>query len=163
LSEYRKYFGCRLAHGAPVNQILFARQDLSRRLTSADPALAGMTARRLEKMVRQLPRRGESTAVRVRRLLIEILARGKVTARGVGRELGMSERTLHRRLRDDGTSFRRVLDQVRCDVATTLLRDQAVAIAEVAFILGYSEPAAFSRSFRRWTGQAPLAARRAAS
>lgn len=112
-------------------------------------------------MLRQLPGRFDSTAVRVRRLLIEILARGGATAKGVSRELGMSERTLHRRLSDEGSSFRSILDRVRRDVATTLLRDKAIAIAEIAFILGYSEPAAFSRSFRRWTGQTPLTVRRA--
>lgn len=161
VSEYRKFFRSPLVHGALVNQILFAQLDVSRPFASADPALAGVTERRLEKMLRQLPRGLDSTAVRVRRRLIETLARGEATAKGVGRALGMSERTLHRRLRDEGSSFRRILDQVRRDVATALLHDKAIAIAEIAFILGYSEPAAFHRSFRRWTGQTPLTVRRA--
>lgn len=74
----------------------------------------------------------------------------------------MSGRTLHRRLHDERTSFRRILDEVRRDVAVALLDDQATAISEIAFILGYSEPAAFTRSFKRWTGETPLTARRAA-
>jgi AraC-like DNA-binding protein len=161
LSEYRTYFRSRIVHDTTVNQVLFARQDLLRPFVSADAALAGMTGRRLEKMLRQLPKRSDSTAVRGRRVLLGLLARGKATAKVVGRELGMSERTLHRRLHDEGTSFRRVLDDVRRDVATALLDDQRIAIAEIAFILGYSEPAAFTRSFRRWTGQSPQAARHA--
>ncbi len=73
LSEYRTFLRSRLVHGATVNQILFARHDLSRLLASADSALAGITQRRLQKMLRQLPRRVDSTALRVRRMLIEIL------------------------------------------------------------------------------------------
>lgn len=161
LSAYRTFFRSRLVHGTTVNQILFARPDLARHLASADSALAGMTHRHLEKMLRQLPQRVDSTTVRVRRLLLGLLARGTATVPAVGRELGMSVRTLHRRLRDERTSFRRVLDEVRRDVAVALLDDKGTAIAEIAFILGYSEPAAFTRSFKRWTGQTPLTARRA--
>ena len=162
LQEYRDHFRSRLVHDASVNQVVFAREDLSRPLASADTALAGMTQRRLEKMLGQLPREAESTALRVRRVLLGLLARGKATVQIVGRELGMSGRTLHRRLHDERTSFRRVLDEVRRDVAVALLDDQATAISEIAFILGYSEPAAFTRSFKRWTGETPLTARRAA-
>lgn len=159
---YQEYFGAPLKYGTPLNQAVFAHRDVTRPLVSADAALAGVVRRRLDKMLSQLPRSDESTAARVRRELIRHFAEGEPTARLVGRELGMSERTLHRRLKDERTSFRGILDDVREEMATSLLRDRAVGIAEIAFILGYSEPAAFHRSFRRWTGQTPLTFRRAA-
>jgi AraC-like DNA-binding protein len=161
LFEHRAFFRAPLQYESPSNQLLFARSDFARPLRSADPALSGVVCRRLEKMLTQVPARDDSTAVHVRRLLLENLARGEPNAAATARELGLSERTLHRRLRAERTSFRKILDTVRGDLATDLLSERRIGIAEIAFVLGYSEPAAFYRSFRRWTGQTPLAFRRA--
>ena len=73
----------------------------------------------------------------------------------VASALTVSERTLSRRLADEGTSFRTILDDVRCEFACALLQDRSLSVGDVAFFLQYSEPAAFHRAFRRWTGQAP--------
>lgn len=161
--EYRDYFRAPLTFGARANQLVLALADTARPLVSADAALAGVARRRLEKMLSQLPGLDESAATRVRRLVLETLTHGEPTARAASQALGVSERTLHRRLREERTSFRRILDQVRHELATSLLDDRTVGIAEIAFILGYSEPAAFHRSFRRWTGQTPLTFRRGAA
>ena len=75
--------------------------------------------------------------------------------------LAISRRTLSRHLADESTSFRRILDDVRREFACALLQDRTLSIADVAFFLEYSEPAAFIRSFRRWTGQTPHAFRTA--
>ena len=160
-AEHRAFFQAPLTFEEPVNQLLFTREELTRPFRSADPALSGVACRRLEKMLKQLPPSDDSTAARVRRLLLESLAHGGASAGEVARELGMSERTLHRRLRAEKTSFRRILDALRGALSSDLLREPRIGIAEVAFLLGYSEPAAFYRSFRRWTGQTPLAFRRA--
>ena len=160
LFEHRAFFRAPLQYDEPFNQLLIARSDLMRPLRSADPALSGVVCRRLEKMLKMVPQ-DDSTAASVRRVLLESLARGEPSAAATGRELGLSERTLHRRLRAEQTSFRNILDTVRGELAAALLREPRVGIAEIAFLLGYSEPAAFYRSFRRWTGQTPLAFRRA--
>ena len=68
----------------------------------------------------------------------------------------MSPRTLHRRLEDEGTSFRQVLGEVRRELAARHLSERQLAISEIAFLLGFSEPSAFHRAFKRWTGHAPL-------
>jgi AraC-like DNA-binding protein len=68
---------------------------------------------------------------------------------------------LSRRLADEGTSFRNILDDVRREFACALLQDRSLSVADVAFFLEYSEPAAFNRSFRRWTGKTPRAFRSA--
>jgi AraC-like DNA-binding protein len=160
LAEYREFFRAPIRFNAPANQLRLQRADLAAPLVSADAALSRILSRRLEKMVRQLPRRDESTVARVRREVIEGLAPGRASSKAVSRTLGLSERTLSRRLHASGTSFRRILDDVRRDLAMSLLADRAAGTAEIAFVLGYSEAAAFHRSFRRWTGQTPDTFRR---
>ena len=73
--------------------------------------------------------------------------------------LHMSPRTLHRRLEEEGTSFRQVLTEVRRELAARHLSERRLAIGEIAFLLGFSEPSAFHRAFKRWTGHGPLSYR----
>jgi AraC-like DNA-binding protein len=162
LVEHRQFFRARLQFGQPANRILIARADADRALRGKDPALVGVVRRRLDRLLAERPPDGDSTSAAVRRLLLEALDLGEPAAAAVARELGMSPRTLNRRLRAEGTWFRGILDAVRGERATALLSDPSVGIGEIAFVLGYSEPTAFHRSFKRWTGQTPLAFRRAA-
>jgi len=67
----------------------------------------------------------------------------------------MSERTLQRRLKDEGTTFAVLVDEVRTDLARMYLADDRLAVYEVAFLLGFSEPSAFNRAFKRWLGTSP--------
>jgi AraC-like DNA-binding protein len=159
--EHGAFFRAPVRFHEPANQLVFARSDTAQPLRSADPALAGVVRRRLAKMLAQIPRPEESTAAQVRRVLFDSLAGGQPSADAVARQLGLSVRTFHRRLQADGTSYGHLLDTVRTEIATDLLREPGIGIAEIAFLLGYSEQAAFHRSFRRWTGQTPLAFRRA--
>ena len=161
LFEHRAFFQARLQFEEPSNQLLIARSELARPLRGADAALSGVVCRRLEKILTLMPPPDDSTAAQVRRALLESLARGEPSAAATARELGLSERTLHRRLRAEHTSFRSILDAVRSELAADLLREPRIGIAEIAFLLGYSEPPAFYRSFRRWTGQTPVGFRRA--
>ena len=88
------------------------------------------------------------------------LADGTTTAGSVARILGMSTRTLTRRLSEEGTSFGSILDQLRADLAVRYIQDLKVPIAEIAWRLGYKEPSAFTVAFKRWTGRPPAAIRR---
>jgi AraC-like DNA-binding protein len=126
----------------------------------ADEALAAIVRRRLDKALDHRDRddAGSFTA-RVRRLVVQALGEGPSTADSAADALGVSRRTLSRRLAEENTSFSRILDTVREDVAKTLLQDRSLSIGDIAFFLQYSEPAAFHRSFRRWTGQTPVAFR----
>lgn len=160
LFEHRAFFRAPLRFDEPSNQLLLARSDAALPIQSADAGLLGVARRRLDKMLAQIPAQDLSTAAQVRRVLLENLARGEPTAATVARELGLSARTLQRRLRAEGTWVRGILDAVRGELALALLREPGIGIAEIAYFLGYSEPAAFHRSFRRWTGQTPLAYRR---
>jgi AraC-like DNA-binding protein len=108
-----------------------------------------------------LERVPESTSfgARVRQLVAKELSTSPPDATAVARKLRMSRRTLQRLLRVEGTTFTELVDALRCDLATRYLREPAVAIAEVAFLLGFSEASAFHRAFRRWQGTTPAAYR----
>jgi AraC-like DNA-binding protein len=106
-------------------------------------------------------RRSESDLVaRLERLLVMKVQQGRVGAGPVARELGMSTRTLSRCLAALGTNFDEVADGLRSRLARGYLAHREFTPKEVAYLLGFSEPAAFSRAFKRWTGVPPSAWRR---
>lgn len=127
-----------LAHD---RRLLATADELAERALREEPPAVDLVAR-IEAQVRQE------------------LQRGEVSAAAVARRLRMSPRTLQRRLDDEGTSFRALCERVRQDLARALLADPAVPLAEVAYRLGFSEPGAFGRAFKRWTGSSPGAFRR---
>jgi AraC-like DNA-binding protein len=138
------------------------RADADRPLRGADPALSAIVHRRLEKALAERDRpEAVSLTARVRRLLVEGLGQTTLTPDAVAQRLEISTRTLSRRLAEENTSFRRILDEARCQFATALLHDRSLSVGDIAFFLQYSEPAAFHRSFKRWTGQTPRGFRRA--
>jgi AraC-like DNA-binding protein len=83
------------------------------------------------------------------------LHEGEPAAEPLARELGCSRSTLFRRLRDEGTTFTRVVEHLRRDLAIEYLRGGRVSVREVTYLVGFSDPAAFSRAFRRWIGRPP--------
>jgi AraC-like DNA-binding protein len=92
---------------------------------------------------------------RVETIIAKLLRRGEAETKAVAQELGMSVRTLARRLGELGVSFARILDELRQDLAVRYLRDPDLGLSQIAFLLGYSEPSAFSHAFRRWTRTTP--------
>jgi AraC-like DNA-binding protein len=100
--------------------------------------------------------RGTTFADRARAALSEELQAGNVTAHGLAARLKLSVRTLHRSLAAEGTSYRRLLDRLRLDIAERHLIDDRMSVAEVAFLVGFSELSAFHRAFKRWTGRTPV-------
>ena len=113
-------------------------------------------------MLQRLPK-GEAVTDLVRRLLAGELCNGEPTLEEIVPRLHMSARTLHRRLEEEGTSFRQVLAEVRREIAARHLSERRLAIDEIAFLPGFSEPSAFNRAFKRWTGHAPLGYRQLSS
>ena len=99
----------------------------------------------------------------VRFALAERLSSGHVIARVIAQELGMTERTLHRRLTEEGTSFGEVSDNLRRSLADTYLQEKQLSIKKIAFLLGYSDASAFGAAYRRWTGNTPKKARTTSS
>lgn len=96
---------------------------------------------------------------RVEGLLLPVLHTGGATIDGIARDLGLSRQTLYRKLKADGETFEAVLDGLRHRLALDYLASQKVSLGETAYLLGFSDVAAFSRAFKRWTGNSPGAAR----
>jgi AraC-like DNA-binding protein len=161
LDEHRRFFACPLRFEQPVIGLLMAREDLDRPMRGADAALAAVLSRQLDRLLVSLPT-DPPVSTRARLLVKDDLPSGSVTVGRVAGQLGMSVRTLSRRLEGEGTSFRHLLDSVRHELAVAHLRDPRMELTEIAFLLGYSESSAFHRSFRRWTGRTPVEFRRQA-
>ena len=90
-----------------------------------------------------------------------LLASGEVSIDRVARELGMSRQTLYRRLKSEGVTFEEILDAKRRSLAIRFLKFDRISVKAVAYRLGFSDPAAFSRAFKRWTGASPSTVRAA--
>jgi AraC-like DNA-binding protein len=152
-SAYREVFGVPVTFGAPADELQLDTALLDLRLASADP----FTASVLETTVAQLAdTRSRSPFLdRVRRAVEPHLASGEaITPEMIARELGTSVRTLRRHLEQEDSSLRAVIDELRRERAEALLA-AGTPLKEIAFALGFSEPSAFSRAYKRWTGRSP--------
>lgn len=151
--RHGEVFGCAPAFDAPATELAFDATILARPLSDADPDLHRYLVMRASELLGEV---GDATwRLRTQRAIADRLAQGEPSLDDIARALGTSGRTLHRRLRDEQTSFAEVLSDQRHRSALQLLRDPALAVYQVAHLLGYSENAAFTRAFRRWTGETP--------
>lgn len=116
-----------------------------------------------QQLVEKLPRDEESLRARVLRSLVTELPHGGLTLEAMAKRCAMTGRTLQRRLADEDVTFAELLDEARRQSAERMLSDGQLPLAEISFLLGFQEPSAFHRAFKRWTGKTPLAwrARRA--
>jgi len=161
-ARFSAYFGCPVAWATPALELAFDVTLLARPLPRSDPRLFGYLARRADALLAALPAEA-SFADRTRREIGASLVHGEPRLGDVAKRLAVSERTLHRRLADEDTSFAALVDDARRTRALLLLEDPALSASEIAFLLGYAEPGAFFRAFRRWTGSTPQAWRKRAA
>ena len=161
VKEYERFFGAPLEFGALASSFLLRSEDLARRLAMADKTLVGYLETLADQKLASLgPER--TLRERVRRALWAELSERTPTLEAVARTMGMSARTLQRQLRQEGTTFAKLLTDLRREMAPALLRDGRHGVSEVAFLLGYEDPSAFRRAFHRWFARSPRAFRNAA-
>ena len=158
--EHAALLGGRMQYGAGIDEVAYTPQFLARPLPLANPMFQALARRYLDARLACLP--PESPLARVHKAVVHDLAHGPPSLEAVAGRLAISGRTLQRTLRDHGTSFSALVDDVRRARAPALLRSGA-AVAEVAWLLGYSEPSPFVRAVKRWTGASPSALRAALS
>jgi AraC-like DNA-binding protein len=91
----------------------------------------------------------------VERTIIPILHKGDPGVDAIAGKMAMSRKTLYRKLKDEGTTYERLLDELRRRMAEHYLSGKKTSVNETAYLVGFSEPAAFSRAFKRWTGKSP--------
>jgi AraC-like DNA-binding protein len=153
-AQWAATLGAPVSFAVPLTRIVYPPQTAVIVGATSDGALARILGRHADELLARL---GDKTSWsgKVRDAILAELRRGEVHLSVVATAVVMSERTLQRRLRDEGTSFEEVLDQTRFALASSYLRDPALGIAEVAWLTGYTEIATFYRAFRRWTGSTP--------
>jgi AraC-like DNA-binding protein len=156
--EYLQIMGCPVRFERDRVAVRFDDEALETPARKHDPALFRLLESHAERVLAELPM--ATFRGRVHRVVVERLREGEPGMAGVAAALGTSERSLQRKLQAEGTSFRDVVDEVRHKLAVVYLGDQTLSMTDVACLLGYSEGAAFTRAFKRWTGQAPSQARR---
>ncbi len=152
--RHERFFHCPVCWGQPAIEVEFGAAMLDRPIQRADPHLFGYLAKRAEALRAALPG-DEPFASRVRREVGARLVRGEPRLRDVARHFGVSDRTLRRRLEAEGTTYAALLDEARRERAMILVGDRRLSCSEIAFLLGYAEPAPFFRAFKRWSGLAP--------
>ena len=158
-TAYDALFRCELVFGAESNGMTITLADADAPLANANHLLAQLNEQVVSRRLAQLDH--ANVVARTRAAITEQLSSGQLTDESVAGALHMTSRTMHRRLRKDGTSFRELLNDVRKDLAEAYIGDRTLTLTEITFLLGFSEPSSFSRAFRRWTGQSPSAARQA--
>ncbi len=153
-AELEAVFGTTVRFGAPRNALEMPRSTLDRPLKVGNLALAPSLRKLSEEQLSVVTGHG-SFAAELRAAMFEHVPKGVTTKPALAKQLGMSTRTLSRRLHAEGITFRQLLDETRRELALAWLRDPEHSVYDVAFLLGYSEPSTFHRSFRRWTGCSP--------
>ena len=152
--EYERMFGCPLTFGAATNQITLPRQVLDAPIRSCDKRLFDIIERNLL-LLQEQSRLENPLAQRVEAAILKSLAMGPPRLEQIARALGMSPGTLQGQLLARSLTFNELLDKTRYDLATRLLATSAHSLAEITYLLGYSEESAFIRAFRRWMSCTP--------
>jgi AraC-like DNA-binding protein len=151
---HARFFRCPLQFGAKAAAIVFEPRDLDLPVPHADETLVGYLSKHAAQVLRTLVR-GETMRHTVRAAIWSLLGNGKPAVGEVAAVLRLPRRTIQRHLAAEGTSIQREIEAIRKTMALAIIRDDSKSIDEVAFLLGYSEPSSFYRSFRRWTGTTP--------
>jgi AraC-like DNA-binding protein len=150
--RYRDFFRAPLRFDAVRSAVVFPSRWLNHRLAGDDPLLH----RYLEREAAALSHRHSPDFMgEIRHLLRRLFATRAASSREIARQLGIHARTLNRRLRAEGTTFRRERERVRYAAAQQLLADSALSVARIAAALDYADASAFSRAFKRWSGSSP--------
>lgn len=136
------------------NGLTFEAKDAAKPFLTTNQAMWSILQPELNKRLKDLTRES-SFKERVRACLVEILPSGHYSMADVASKLAMSSRTLHRRLKDEATTFQAVLDELREELARHYLGVSDYSSTEIAFLLGYEETNSFYRAFRVWTGNTP--------
>lgn len=152
-AAYREYFGVAVERADEATLVFEAADARARFLT----AKAGMWSFFEPELRRRLAEvdASASTAERVRAALLELLPSGRTAVQAVAHKLGISPRTLQRRLQEESTTFQQVLDGTREELARHYLTTSGLAGQEISFLLGFEDPNSFVRAFHEWTGVTP--------
>jgi AraC-like DNA-binding protein len=158
-AEYDRIFRAPVIFRSHRNALLADDSWMTQKPPSTSRPILDVLSAHSEALLEKL-QSSKSTRGRVESLLTASLGNGGATMTAIASQLGLSRQSLFRRLRAEGTTFEEVLDGLRHKLALRCLNGEDLSVKETAFRLGFSEPASFSRAFKRWTGTSPVAVRR---
>jgi len=156
--EMDAFMGRQITFGAGADEVVFLGSAQQMPVLAADPYLNRLLIRYCEE-ARSHRAPSSTFRVRVENAIAPVLPHGRARAPEIARKLGVSPRTLARRLAAEGLTFSTVLDRLRADLARRYLRDGNLTISKIAWMLGYREVSAFNHAHKRWTGKTPREAR----
>jgi AraC-like DNA-binding protein len=154
-AELRTFFGVDIEFGANADEIWFPRPIALLPVVGRDEYLNELLRRYAEEALARKPRERLTVRSRAEDILLKLLPHGKAMVPEVAKRLGMSSRTLSRKLAEEGTSFAEILDRLRPALAKRYLHDETLPVSEIAWLLGYSEVSSLTHAFKRWTGMTP--------
>jgi AraC-like DNA-binding protein len=156
-ARFAAHFRAPIQYSGNENSVCFDKADVTMALPTANAEVARANEQIVQAYLARFDR--SSVAMQVRARLTEQLSSGHTNQERVADALHMSLRSLQRRLNDEGTSFKDLLDETRRELASQYMAESHRSINEITYLLGFSEPSNFSRAFRRWTGSSPSAYR----
>jgi AraC-like DNA-binding protein len=160
--ELNAFLGCEVAFGSDADEIVFSKNVAELPVVSGDPYLNSLLVKYCEEALSERAAARGSLRRDLENAIALLLPHGKAQADEIAAQLGMSRRTLGRRLASEGLTFASVLADLRIDLAKRQLQDGSLAISQIAWLLGYREVSAFTHAFKRWTGKTPREVRTAA-
>ena len=150
---YIRFFGCPVQFGATENAFLLSMEDADSLLPSSNKQLASVFDKMLGEELAQLDK--SDVVARCRAAVLEYLTSGEVSEEDTAKQLHMSPRTLQRKLAEARLTYQQLVDETRRDLALRYIDDMKRSISDITFSLGFSQPSAFTRAFKRWTGLSP--------
>jgi AraC-like DNA-binding protein len=152
--QIERSLGCDVVIGAPRNVIVFHASDATKPFVTRNAELLDLLAPQFEEQVRQY-KEEDSFLELVRRTIQDKLTGHRPSIDAISKALHMGPRTLQRRLQESGSSFQRVMDEARHQMARYYLSNSALELNEAAYLLGFEDPNSFGRAFRNWEGMPP--------
>ncbi len=154
VARHEAYFGCRMVFGSDRDALLISQASMQSANRLGDKGITRFLVNHLERELDALVDT-RPLADRTRDVIARALSEGLPKMNDVARHLGVSARSLHRRLTDEGLTFRTLTEDTRREIAEGLLKEERYSIADIAYLTGFSEQSAFNRAFKRWTGETP--------
>lgn len=160
--EHERVFApARLVFDAPETALVLDAQVLNTPILNANPSLFALFTQHADALLTKL--HAPSLTARVKREIVTLLTGEEPTLATVADRLAMGIRTLQLHLKDEGTTYQQLLDEIRKSLAVQHLREPHLSTTDIAYLLGFAEPSVFFRSFKKWTGETPGAFRRGAT
>jgi AraC-like DNA-binding protein len=156
--QYIAFFRCPIHFSAPVNELILPLAAMDEPLPTYNKQMASLHDQLVADVLARLEQ--DDIVTKAKSLVIDYLPSGGISEEAAAAAFNVSTRTFQRRLHQNGHSFGQLTELVRRELAMKYIQEPAISLGEISYLLGFSEPSAFSRAFRRWTGKTPRQMRR---